>query len=490
MATSNPRIAFRVAASPAIGGGHVVRSVSLADALTAAGASCTFFANEGAVASAPLLARSAHALIAAPPDTAAAAALAQAHGPFDWVVVDDYSLAAPNETPWRTIARKILVVDDLANRAHDCDLLLDSTPSRQTMDYAGRLVSPAARLLLGPAYAPLRGEFAQRRQQALSKRETTGRPDRLLVSFGLTDPGGVTAQVVSEIAGAMPDLAMDVVVGSKTQSWAAIQALGRPNIALHSDPPSMPDLMIAADIALGAGGSTGWERACLGLPSVVLILADNQRVLAEDLARRGALFVVRQKNDWPVAIAALQRLRNDPDAWRTMSHKAALICDGRGADRAALEMNPPLSRRGLPVRLKPAGAEDTDRIFAWQNEPEARKFSSNPNPPTRQEHIAWMMQKLDEPRCIFNIITEDDAPVGVLRLDQRQDGSFMVSILVAANARNGGVAGAALGAGSILMRGSDLWAKIDQRNIASLRSFHSAGFALQENGAYRRTCAP
>jgi len=264
----------------------------------------------------------------------------------------------------------------------------------------------------------------------------------------------------------------------------------RPNITLHCDPRSMSDLMIAADMAVGAGGSTAWERATLGLPSVVLVLADNQRALAQGLAEKGALSVVQQKEDWPSVIAALKKLLQDREAWQTMSRQAALVCDGRGTNRLALEMNPPLSRRGLPVRLRPATAADSDRIFQWQNAPGAREFSSNPKPPARDEHEAWMARKLAEPRCVFNIVTEDDIPAGVLRLDQRLDGSFMTSILVADEVRSQGIAGAALRAGARLMQGADLWARIDPRNIASLRSFAGAGFLLQENGVYRRMAAP
>jgi UDP-2,4-diacetamido-2,4,6-trideoxy-beta-L-altropyranose hydrolase len=473
------RVAFQAAAGPAVGGGHVVRSISLANALAAQGASCAFFVDDQTVKSTPLLSRSGHALV---PHSGHAAPIG--HGAFDWTVVDDYGLSAADETVWRAVSRKILVLDDLANRRHDCDLVVDSTPSRRAEAYAA-LVPAGARLLLGPAYAPLRSEFALRRPEALARREATVRPSRLLVSFGLMDPGGITARAVLAISKALPDLAMDVVLGPMTPSFEALKALGSPNITVHCDPPSMPDLMIAADLALGAGGSTAWERAALGLPSVVLILADNQRALAQDLAQRGALSALAQKEDWPAVIAALKTLTENREAWHAMSRRAALVCDGRGANRVALEMNPPLSRPGLPVRLRPATDGDTDRIFQWQSAPGAREFSSNPRSPAREEHEAWMARKLDEPRCVFNIITEDDVPAGVLRLDQRLDGSFMTSILVADDARNRGIAGAALKAGAQLMQGTDLWARIDPRNTASLRSFAKAGF-LPENGVYRR----
>jgi UDP-2,4-diacetamido-2,4,6-trideoxy-beta-L-altropyranose hydrolase len=484
MPASNPRIAFRAAASPAIGGGHVARSLSLADALAASGASCTIFANAQAVASAPLLARSGHALVAVPREAGEAVALARSHGAFDWLVVDDYSLSARDETPWRQVAAKILVVDDLADRAHDCDLLLDSGPQRQAADYAG-LTPPDARLLLGPAYAPLRREFALARPAALARREQTDSPSRLLVSFGLTDPGGITAQAAEAIAAALPELALDVVLGPLSQSRGRIERLGRANITLHIDPPSMPALMTRADIALGAGGSTAWERACLGLPSVALILADNQRDLARGLEARGALTAFESHPAiWDDVVSSLKAMTGSRQDWRAMSFKAALACDGLGASRVALELTPVTSRQGAQVRLRPAGWHDMERLLVWQTAPGAREFSSNPERPTREGHEIWMARKLEEPGCVFSIIEEAGTAVGVLRLDQRRDGSFIVSILVADHARGHGVGLAALQAGARLVPGR-LWAKIDPRNAASLRMFAKAGFVHQGHELYR-----
>jgi UDP-2,4-diacetamido-2,4,6-trideoxy-beta-L-altropyranose hydrolase len=490
LSDGNARIAFRVAASTAIGGGHVVRSVSIADALTASGATCTFFANAEAINTAPLLARSDHMLITAPNDTAGAVALANVQGKFDWLIVDDYALAALHETPWRAVAKKILALDDLADRPHDCDLLVDSTPSRASGDYLG-LVPAQARLLLGSSYAPLRAEFSLNRHIALERRKQTSKLQRLLVSFGLVDPGGITAEAVTAVAHAMPDLAMDVVLGTQSQSRARIEALGRTNITLHIDPPSMPALMISADIALGAGGSTAWERACLALPAVALILADNQRALTSGLERRGALAAIELNKDcWPHVIAALRTLYNDAEAWRTMSLKAARACDGLGAQRLVVELNPPRSKSGETVRLRPVRLQDFDQIFMWQTAPRARIFSSNPEPPSPKGHQNWMMRKLDDPGCVFSIIEEGDVPAGVLRMDQRRDGSFIISVLVGDTARGRGVGLAALRAGTKLMQGHTLWAKIDARNTFSLRLFAKAGFIKYDENLYCRVSRP
>jgi UDP-2,4-diacetamido-2,4,6-trideoxy-beta-L-altropyranose hydrolase len=429
-------------------------------------------------------------LVAAPQDNDAAVALAKTQGHFDWLIVDDYALAAPQETPWRAVARNILAVDDLANRPHDCDLLLDSTPSRVPADYAG-LVPPAARLRLGYSYAPLRSEFALRRPAALARRAATAKPQRLLVSFGLVDPDGITAEAVRAIAAALPELAMDVVLGPLSQSHAKIEALAHAQVTLHVDPPSMAELMIASDIALGAGGSTAWERACLALPSVALILADNQRALALGLEKCGALCAIEKTGDrWQQVIGALEQLCDDIAAWRTMSLKAALACDGLGAQRLAAELHPPLSKSGQAVRLRPATPLDTDRIFQWQTAPGARTYSSDPKPPSREGHENWMARKLADPGCIFNIIEEGGTPAGVLRMDLRQEGSYMISVLVADAARGCGVGLAALQAGTALMHGHTLWAKIDDRNAVSLRMFAKAGFTRHSQTLYRRESPP
>jgi UDP-2,4-diacetamido-2,4,6-trideoxy-beta-L-altropyranose hydrolase len=479
------RVAFWVAGSLSVGGGHVVRSLSLADTLAKAGASCTFLVSQEALDAAPMLGRSAHQLVVTPTGTTDFPASEK----FDWLVVDDYAIAAAQEMSWRANAVRIAVLDDLANRSHDCDLLLDSTPSRLPQDYTA-LTPPGARLLLGTAYAPLRPEFSLQRQRALARRAATAKPERLLVSFGLTDPGGITTDMVGAIAAALPDLALVVVVGPASAGRVKIEALNAPNITLHVNPPSMTALMIAADIALGAGGSTAWERACLGLPSVAVVLAENQRALAAGLEELGALRMVPSGPGMhDQAITALAALCDDQAAWRAMSRKAAQACDGLGARRFCLELCPPRSGDGGTVRLRPARASDADLIFAWQNEAGARLYSSNPDAPSRHGHDAWMTRKLADPDCVFSVVETGDAPCGVLRMDRRLDGSYIVSVLIAERVRGRGVGRAALEAGAILMQGHTLWAKIDDRNAASLRMFAKAGFAPQAPTLYRRGTA-
>jgi UDP-2,4-diacetamido-2,4,6-trideoxy-beta-L-altropyranose hydrolase len=284
---------------------------------------------------------------------------------------------------------------------------------------------------------------------------------------------------------------MDVVLGPLSQSRAKIEALDHPKVTLHIDPPSMSELMVSSDIALGAGGSTAWERATLALPSIALVLAANQRALAHGLEKRGALRAIEKCDDlWQQVIAALGQLCDDNVLWRAMSLKAAGACDGLGAQRLCGELVPPLSKSGLAVQLRPASPLDTDRIFRWQTAPGARAYSSNPQPPSPQGHESWMARKLADPGCVFNIIEEGGMPVGVLRMDLRKDGSYMISVLVADAARGRGTGLAALQAGAALMRGHTLWAKIDDRNAISLRMFANAGFTRHSQNLYRRESPP
>lgn len=331
-------VAFWVSADPAIGGGHVVRSLSIANALAAAGVSCTFFVNQEAISSAPLLTRSEHRIVVTPPSAAEAIIRAEKESKFDWLVVDNYHISAREETPWRNHVGKIAVIDDLANRPHDCDLLVDTAPLRQASDYSG-LVPPRTELLIGPAFVPLRAEFAARRAAALQRREATQRPHRILVSFGLGDPGAITADAMNEIPAAFPDMLFDVVLGTKSGSYTKIAAMKLPRVTLHVDPPSMSRLMIDADIALGAGGSTAWERACLGLPAVVVILAENQLAFAHSFAAAGVAIAVERGPDiWVQVKDALSRLASQDSVWHEMSAKAVRFCDGNGVQRITQKM--------------------------------------------------------------------------------------------------------------------------------------------------------
>jgi UDP-2,4-diacetamido-2,4,6-trideoxy-beta-L-altropyranose hydrolase len=315
------RILFVCDAGPDVGGGHVMRSLTLAGALAEAGAECAFQARPAVEA----------VLDAFAPTTARTVAAE----PFDAVVFDHYGLAAPDHRACAK-GRPTLVIDDLANRPLEADLVLDAGPARHPEDYAG-LTPPGAVLLLGPNHAPVRPAFPALRDQALARRAAGGAVKRILISLGLTDVGGVTGRVVDLLLPRIGDIALDVVLGSGAPSLARLRAMTDPRLTLHVDTQDMPRLTLEADLAVGAGGSTSWERCILALPSLTLILADNQIAAATALAAAGAspsLDVASPDFDEAFGLK-VTRLIGDAGLRAALSAASAMVCDGGGAARVA-----------------------------------------------------------------------------------------------------------------------------------------------------------
>jgi UDP-2,4-diacetamido-2,4,6-trideoxy-beta-L-altropyranose hydrolase len=329
-----PRILFVVDAGPDVGGGHLMRSLTLAQALEAQGASIAMLGPPAAAemleAFAPATPR-AVAASAAPRDLATAAA----RGGFDAIAFDHYGLSAADHRAMGQ-GRPALVIDDLADRPLGAELVLDSGPARRAEDYDG-LVPDGARLLLGPGYAPVRPEFAALREPALAWR---GEPvQRILVAMGLTDLGGVTARVVERLRLRVGEIALDLVVGAAAPSLPGLEKVARrdPRLSLHVDTPHMARLTAEADIGIGAPGSSTWERCTLGLPSLLVVLAENQRPAARALADREAALVVDLASSGFDAEfdRALTRLLRDAGLRRQLAGHSAAVCDGLGAGRTA-----------------------------------------------------------------------------------------------------------------------------------------------------------
>ncbi len=255
----------------------------------------------------------------------------------DVVVVDSYGLGAVQESTLARRAPRVAVIDDLADRPHDCDLLIDATLGRRPDAY-GRLTPARAQILTGPAYALLRPAYAAG-GAVLKQRRPEPPPRRVLISMGLTDLRGITGRVLHLVRPALGEMEADIALGSGASSlpWLRHLAGQDRRLRLHVDTPAMAELMAEADIGVGAGGSSVWERAALGLPSLCLILADNQEDMAWELDRRGVALAVETRGaDFADAFsAALARLLEDAALRAQISRTSAELCDGMGAARAA-----------------------------------------------------------------------------------------------------------------------------------------------------------
>jgi UDP-2,4-diacetamido-2,4,6-trideoxy-beta-L-altropyranose hydrolase len=336
---AKPLAVFRCDASAAIGGGHVRRCLTLAAALGEAGWARAFAVGAGTLAVIPGLTEAVDQVaVLDGPIEDEPARIAEAFGDaWGLLVVDHYRRDVRFEAGCRPWAERILVIDDLADRRHDADLLLDQTLGRKPADYAA-LVPPDCRVLAGARYALVRPTFAARRRATLARRERARPLTRILVAVGATDPDNVTGIVLEGICDSGLSAEVDVVLGAGAPHRAAVATLAAAmpqRTRLHVDCENMAELMAFADIAVGAGGTTSWERCCLGLPSVVIITAENQALIAERLAAAGACALIgRHRDIMPAMVAGpVTVLANDAGRRRAMARAAAAICDGRGGGR-------------------------------------------------------------------------------------------------------------------------------------------------------------
>ncbi len=354
------RAVFRVDASIDIGTGHVMRCLTLAEELRRRGAECEFICRalpghrseairqrgfpvhvlrrpedesqgEGAATG-----RGAYSSwLGVSPDVDAAETLAALGShPVDWLVVDHYALDASWERKLRPAARNIMVIDDLADRSHDCELLLDQNLGHEPADYDGLVPSHCERLC-GPRFALLRPEFARLRPTSLSRR-AEGRLRRILITMGGVDKDNATGVVLEALAASelSNNVSVMVIMGSSSPSLDRVRRqagtmLFQVDIAVDVD--DMPERMAASDFAIGAAGSTSWERCCLGLPSALVAIADNQLSACRALASAGAAFDLGRPDNMAAVLPPLySTIRSEPHVLQSMACAAAAICDGLG----------------------------------------------------------------------------------------------------------------------------------------------------------------
>lgn len=298
---ANMKVLVRADASVDVGSGHLMRCLTLADQLRDEGAEVAFACRELPGAMFDLLrtlgyqfAKLPLAEVGKDPQQFDAEQSIQAAEQFfpdgtDWVVVDHYELDAEWERMLRPHVCKLIVIDDLANRSHDCDLLLDQNYYRdQDQRYQG-LVPEKCVTLLGPEYVLLRPEFADAKQRL---RVRNGSVRRILVFFGGSDPTNQTQKVVEALRLLdRPDINVDVVVGSANPNRNIIQTLcdELSNVTFHCQVSNMAELILNADLGIGAGGAAMWERCCLGLPTITVVFVANQECTTEDVAEIGAI---------------------------------------------------------------------------------------------------------------------------------------------------------------------------------------------------------
>ena len=448
------KVAFRVEASARIGTGHLMRCLTLADALARQGAMCHFLARDWGPQRGLVQSRGHEAVtlpawssIAGPtPDPEAPPYADWLGGPWqedaeqtrlqlarigaDWLVVDHYALTADWERTVRPATRYLMVIDDLADRPHDCDLLLDANAHAAPAQRYRQRVNPAARSLFGPRYALLRDEFLQARktQPPLAQRRS------LFIGFGGADADNLTLRSVRAAAAlCAAGTPCDVVVGASYPHLDSLrQALAAPAHAatrLHVATDQVARCMGQARMAVCGGGVSTWERMCMGLPSLVMAAADNQVEALRHLQDQGWIRLLGRADDVSDAALAheIQAFWQASEALTRMAGEGVAVVDGLGASRVVAEMQAfgPGASGGttgaapLPVFLAPLRDTHIEKLTSWKNDPGlAHQIAAHPAQFTGSQVRAWMLRNAADPDQLFMGIfaRADAAVIGVARL--------------------------------------------------------------------------
>lgn len=509
-----PRVAIRVDASATMGTGHLKRCLSLAQALTEAGARIRFVCRPldavaaqvlatqdmtvdwlpaPSVSFTPLADAPAHALWAGvcAQDDAQQTAEALTHWRPDWVVVDHYAFDARwHQAVRQALGCRLLVIDDLADRPLAADALLDHNwDADHRIKYAA-CIQGKPTWLTGPRHALLAPAYRHAARCALRDGVRS-----IGIFMGGTDPGGASARVVQACRATGFEGPLEVVSTSASPHLPGLRQACAADLAttLTLDEPDLAAFFARHDLQIGAGGGATWERCCIGAPTIALVLAANQAVVVPALAGLGALRAARLDStsdtaDLPPLSDALQQLLPDAAARTALGQRAATLVDGRGAERVALSL------LGGRLRLRPATLDDAHQLHGWRNHPSVRAVSTTQDPIAFEAHESWMRAVLAHPARWLFVGQVGQLPVGSIRFDRLASGHLEVSLYLDPDLQGLGLGRQLLAAGEQALlalhpAGITVDASVLPGNTASQQLFLSGGYhggPLQ----YQKTIGP
>lgn len=450
---------FCFEASLKIGAGHAMRACVLADALIAKGWICKVVTSEETYKFISSLERF---------ERVEPNEFYDAPIKCSLLVIDNYDLGFEYETHFRPYAEKILVIDDLANRKHDCDILLDQTLGRDANDYKS-LVPKQCKILVSYNYILIRNELVEMRPRSLEKRRNTTGINRILVSMGGSDPKNHTITALEMIKKSGFKGTIDVVLGFASEHMGSVKTFVETlanDVKIHSK-ADMARLLYQADIALGAAGGSVWERCCLGLPQVLILTADNQKSNFQTLEKLGISSSLKN---------LIVNLHN-------YNQRQKFNIDGFGVNRVIKE----LDSDGGPKRVtfREVAYNDIDLIYSWQQIKEVRKYFNNPNPPSLSEHKQWFSKRITHYENPYWIICFDHQDCGVISLTYNYDKeSYELSWFILPEVRGKGIGTEALQLAVDTIYPLRIYAFVKEHNFDSHKSLIKTGFLKLKEGYY------
>ncbi|MBU2869964.1 UDP-2,4-diacetamido-2,4,6-trideoxy-beta-L-altropyranose hydrolase [Colwellia sp. E2M01] len=415
---------------------------------------------------------------------------------IDLLIVDHYLIDWQWQAEVKACCHQLLVIDDLANRKHLADFLLDQTLNRQGNDYA-LLVPPSCQLLLGQKFMLLRDEFTQLIPCAKKKRAQVKVVNNvieiknILVNLGGLDNTNFTETIIYaliEYKKNNHNLTADIVMASHSPHASQIQAFTAKHnwLTLTTDCNDMANKMLKADLAIGASGATAWERCSLGLPTLAIVLADNQQLVNKNLTNQQAIvnlgaYQTLNFNNIANAIALLE---SEPSKYKDLVSNCFKSCDGLGVQQL-------LARLTLPrVTLELAKTNDLKTTFKWQSNSEIRRYSRNTQPIQYDEHKQWFLSSLTMKNRHLYIICCENNKLGILRLDKQINTQkitrYEISILIAPEAQGRKLALSAIHNIPKTFDHCEIYAHVHPDNIASQHLFTQANFIKLTSNSYLR----
>jgi UDP-2,4-diacetamido-2,4,6-trideoxy-beta-L-altropyranose hydrolase len=398
----------------------------------------------------------------------------------DIVIVDHYSL--DHEWEARVKARfpaaRLVIIDDLCNRPHCSDLLIDQTFQRSADEYA-LLNNNNGKILAGTKYALINPDFSKLRNQSIARKDHLILPKKLMLTMGGVDAHNVTGKIL----GFLEQLdfknieKITAILGAACPHNAEIKRLAEQSkyeIEVLMNVSNMAELMLEHDFAIGAMGGTTWERCVMGLPAVNVAIADNQNTIAKNLAEAGAVVLSADKLDCSLMNNALNHMISHYHDQRIL---AMSICDGQGLSRNIQEIVIIPAKDGTNVTLRQATIDDIDFVFQLQCEPKTRQFARNPDVPAYEGHVEWMLRRLKAVDSFFYIIEHNDS-CGVIRLDPLEHSlaQYEISIFLTSACHGQGIASAAIKRTLMLHKNATILATVLPENNASQQLFKRLGF--------------
>lgn len=361
----------------------------------------------------------------------------------DWLIVDHYAIDQAWQKALKPYYQKLMVIDDLGDRQHICEFLLDQNYGSTSAKYQS-LVPKQCKILAGAQYALLRPEFAKWREVSLKRRENDQKIKSILITLGGVDPDNHTEQILQQLAKAEldPCIEITVIMGATAPHFEKVkqQAASMNNkTRVKTNVNNMAELMANADLAIGAAGSTTWERCCLGLPTIQLVIAENQRQIAQALAKAHAIKLLENIEELPGQMATIGE-------WIPIFiENSKKITDGQGCRSRVIPVitvqdmvELDLERFGKVklVNYTQLTKKELINVLVMRNHPGVREWMFNQKEITQDEHLKFVKNLNKSLNKQYFIVSKASEIIGVVSFIYCDDEFYSCEIGLFSNFNN------------------------------------------------------